>query len=131
MREELKPCPFCGETAALTEDNDPMYRWQVRSPHSHACFLAYSNANRHRSYETPAEAITAWNTRAAEVRIATLEGALRKQAEFVDNYFSPWGAWKTEWWEGEVSGHAAFSDGNALKHLANMARATLSPEREG
>jgi hypothetical protein len=51
---------------------------------------------------------------------------LKRIDEFVTNYFAPWGSWKTAWWEGEVSDDAAFSDNNALKHVANIARASLS-----
>lgn len=65
-------------------------------------------------------------TAPSESRIAQLEGALRRQAEFVDTYMQPWGAWKTAWWEGEVSDNAAISEDNALKHLANMARTALN-----
>jgi len=44
--------------------------------------------------------------------------------QFVDNWFAPWGAWKTAWWEGEVSE-------NALKHVANIvSRATPSQPDE-
>ncbi len=54
------------------------------------------------------------------------ERALKKIVEFVRNYFEPWGSWKTAWWEGEVSDEATFSDGNALKHVANIASKALS-----
>lgn len=47
-----------------------------------------------------------------------------KVRKFVDNYFAPWGSWKTAWWEGEVSDDAAYCAENALKHVANMVSAT-------
>ena len=52
--------------------------------------------------------------------------------KFIDDYLSPWGSWKTPWWEAEM-GDAAFSDHNALKHVANMLRrrpaTPTNPER--
>ncbi len=55
------------------------------------------------------------------------QDGLREALDFIDKFFEPWGAWKTVWWEGEVSDDAAFSDGNALKHVANiLRRAALS-----
>ncbi len=59
---------------------------------------------------------------------ATLrQDGLREALDFIDKFFEPWGAWKTAWWEGEVSDNAAFSDDNALKHVANiLRRAALS-----
>lgn len=50
-----------------------------------------------------------------------------KALKFIDDYLSPWGAWKTAWWEGEVGDDAAFSDNNALKHVANILRRPPSP----
>lgn len=50
------------------------------------------------------------------------EQAMREALEFVDKYLEPWGSWKTAWWEAEVSDDAAFSDNNALKHVANILR---------
>jgi hypothetical protein len=51
---------------------------------------------------------------------------LERIVKFIDDYFAPWGSWKTAWWEGEVSDDAAFSDGNALKHVANKLRVALA-----
>ena len=63
--EALKPCPFCGAgEAQIRNDGDPKYPWSVVSVHHYECFLMHSNVNRHRSYETEAEAIAAWNARA-------------------------------------------------------------------
>lgn len=65
---------------------------------------------------------------ALTAKVERLEEALRAQAQFVDDFFAPWGSWKTAWWEGWVSDHAAFSENNALKALANKARAALKGE---
>lgn len=56
--------------------------------------------------------------------------ALERIRKFVDDYKAPWGAWKTVWWEDEVSDQAAFSDDNALMHVANLASAALSLVRK-
>lgn len=57
--------------------------------------------------------------------------ALERIDKFVTDYLSPWGSWKTPWWEGEVSDEAAFSDDNALKHCANIARSALATLTKG
>jgi hypothetical protein len=61
-------------------------------------------------------------------RIGELEGAAKAVGEFADNYFQPWGAWKTAWWEGAVSDDAAYTAENAIKAMANLARAALTKE---
>ncbi len=73
---------------------------------------------------------------AAAMREGVDRGMVEEQAakleaigEFVDDYLSPWGSWKTVWWEGEVSDDAAFTDENALKHVANIARRPLAQGR--
>ena len=48
---------------------------------------------------------------------------------FIINYRAPWGAWKTAWWEGEVSDDAAFSADNAIMHIANKLRTTIARHR--
>lgn len=58
MSEELKPCPFCGAPAHL-EDADEMGAWVICTSISGECPV--EPVTRH--YETPAEAITAWNRR--------------------------------------------------------------------
>lgn len=49
-----------------------------------------------------------------------------RAVKFIDDFFRPWGASKTAWWEGEVSDDAAFTATNALKHVANILRAPPS-----
>ena len=51
--------------------------------------------------------------------------ALERIDKFITDYFSPWGSWKTAWWEGEVSDDVEFSDANALRHIAKIARSLL------
>lgn len=51
--------------------------------------------------------------------------ALTRIDQFVTKYREPWGAWKTAWWEDEVSDDAAFTADNALMHVANIARTVL------
>lgn len=48
---------------------------------------------------------------------------LKEATEFIENWFAPWGAWKTAWWEG-VSGDKPWSDANALLVLRDMLKAT-------
>lgn len=57
--------------------------------------------------------------------------ALERIDKFVTDYLSPWGSWKTPWWEGEVSDEATFSDDNALKHCANIARSARATLTKG
>lgn len=57
---------------------------------------------------------------------------IAEAVEFIDNWFQPWGAWKTAWWEGAVSDDAAMTEDNALKAVANiLRRAALATSREG
>jgi len=67
----------------------------------------------------------------AEARLAAQPGwawqGVESALAFIDKYFEPWGSWKTPWWEGEVSDGAAYSDSNALKHVANLLRRATPP----
>jgi hypothetical protein len=56
-------------------------------------------------------------------------GVVERIDKFVTDFRSPWGAWKTTWWEGEVSDEAAFTADNALLHIANIARTALQSHR--
>ena len=49
-----------------------------------------------------------------------------KVREFIDNWFAPWGSWKTEWWE-DVSRDREMTHANALLVL----RGLLPPTSEG
>jgi hypothetical protein len=40
--------------------------------------------------------------------------------EFIENWFSPWGSWKTAWWEMVVSDDVEMSDANALRALQKI-----------
>jgi len=63
---------------------------------------------------------------AASSHPASAGDETREALAFIDKFFEPWGSWKTVWWESEVSGDAAFSADNALKHVANILRRALS-----
>lgn len=115
---DLLPCPFCGGEAEMFVENDNRIEplvpgsnlrfdvfvnneyFGVKCP---KCDMAQTNPFIEREY-----AITAWNTRAAEARIATLEGALRRIADAPTAY-----------------------DGGSIAECRRIARAALSPEREG
>lgn len=51
-------------------------------------------------------------------------GVNDKAREFLNNWFAPWGSWKTAWWEGEVGDDVEMSDANALKHLTALTTKT-------
>lgn len=60
MSEELKPCPFCGGEASV--DLYHADDWQVTCIGSYSCHgwrVFEDNAG----YDSPEEAIKAWNTR--------------------------------------------------------------------
>jgi len=90
--------------------------------------FGYEDPEYPRNERTLARAILALSP--ASTDIGALREALERIDEFVRKYFQPWGAWKTVWWEGEVAGDAAFSDNNALKHVANIAKKALSATPE-
>ena len=58
-REELKPCPFCGETVILTvnDHNEGVFPWSIQCA---SCGGGTGN------YETKLKATAAWNRRANE-----------------------------------------------------------------
>lgn len=72
MSAELKPCPFCGGKAISAAQ-------MQGSPAIAVCITLGCAAEI--PARTEAEAITAWNTRASEARIAQLEGHLSYYAE--------------------------------------------------
>ena len=37
--------------------------------------------------------------------------------KLIDNYFEPWGSWKTAWWEFEVGDDKLFSGDNLLQEI--------------
>jgi len=59
----------------------------------------------------------------AEARAREAEARVEEALKFIDDYFAPWGSWKTAWWEDQVSDDAAFCGDNALKAVANKLRA--------
>ena len=98
MREALEPCPFCGEQVAthLHFKNSEGEFWTVPHTINFSCWIKAGNY-----FYSEAEAIAAWNTRAAlqsksslidEVREA-LEGAVlsldhcMSALNGVENYF--------------------------------------------
>lgn len=57
--------------------------------------------------------------------------ALRQINKFAEDFFSPWGSWKTAWWEGAVSDDKDFTTENALKAVAKTAREALTRLTKG
>lgn len=66
----------------------------------------------------------------ADAENERLRAALTRIEQFVRDFRAPWGSWKTAWWEGEVFDDAAFTEDNALMHIANVASATLTAKTE-
>jgi Lar family restriction alleviation protein len=56
---ELLPCPFCGEAASVFDDANHSTAWEA------ACCNSHCSAQPSVWGVTRAEAVTAWNTRAA------------------------------------------------------------------
>lgn len=61
----LLPCPFCGGDAVMRRDDDPGYPWYVTFEHEPDCTMYALPTDMFRSFSTEAEAIAAWNRRAA------------------------------------------------------------------
>lgn len=51
-----------------------------------------------------------------------------KVAAFFESYFAPWGAWKSEWWEG-VAGEQPFSAEAALRIVQDLVTAPAAEAR--
>jgi len=77
MSDELKTCPFCGGEASSFEDSGHSTAWEI------GCFNGQCSAEPHVWEKTKAEAIAAWNTRAA--RIEELEAKLVTQQHTLDS----------------------------------------------
>lgn len=60
MQSELKPCPFCGAPDIDPDAEDDNGRFYV------CCMNCWATASH---YETKADAIAAWNTRASDAEI--------------------------------------------------------------
>lgn len=60
-----------------------------------------------------------------DAQSAALKDALGPIQGFLDDYFSPWGSWKTPWWEYTVGDEVAFSDHAALRHVQKLVKAAL------
>lgn len=68
MKQELKPCPFCGNTNPLVYEepiDDKFSEWIVECD-NHYCPC---NPVAHDTYQSEEEAIQAWNKRAGEEKI--------------------------------------------------------------
>jgi hypothetical protein len=50
--------------------------------------------------------------------------------EFIENWFAPWGSWKTAWWEMAVGDDVEMTDANALKALRKILAARPSAHGE-
>ena len=59
----------------------------------------------------------------ALARAQELEARVEEALKFIDDYFAPWGSWKTAWWEDQVSDSAVFCGDNALRAVENKLRA--------
>ena len=66
MTDKLKPCPFCGGKAEITQI--PMAQFDAFTPHckNRKCVAFYIGYDDEGIYDTISSAIEAWNRRAGE-----------------------------------------------------------------
>lgn len=129
MRYELKPCPFCGgeaETCSHYFDDGDMTLWQVRCkerPYNveHPCYTADSFI----SFTTEAEAVEAWNTRAAvtdeQFAIAVHNADVWRKERTCEMKVSPGTAWRT------CSRCSAFVYYDAVTNATNVIQVRYCP----
>ncbi len=60
----LEPCPFCKGKGVMRRDDDPQYPWYVTFDHEPDCVMYAIPTDLFRSFETDAQAASAWNRRA-------------------------------------------------------------------
>lgn len=74
IKEELKPCPFCGSPALMSGDDDSGWCVTCQEPHC--------NCNARIPYcDTKEDAIEQWNTRAGE-RLSKIEALKEARKDF-------------------------------------------------
>lgn len=49
-----------------------------------------------------------------------MQTKIARVTEFLRQYLEPWGSWKTEWWERQVSATEPYSDEAALRHVLEV-----------
>lgn len=113
---------------ALRDDSTPIIRRLARNRIRLALEAALDNTAVE-GQEAISDAVhgALWDADAENER---LRAALTRIEQFVRDFRAPWGSWKTAWWEGEVFDDAAFTEDNALMHIANVASATLAAKTE-
>ena len=62
---DLMPCLMCGGEAVVRQDDDPGYPFYITFNHHADCMMYAIPTDLFRSFATEAEAIAAWNQRAA------------------------------------------------------------------
>lgn len=82
MRQELKPCPFCGSKArwATTMGGDDS--WEIQCSNNDCCLVVFSG-------NTGNETLAAWNTRALERTNAALLEALKHAVAHLETMAKP------------------------------------------
>ena len=63
-------------------------------------------------------------------RLAEAEKALREIRQDVENWFTPWGAWKTAWWEDFASDDHEYTSENFIKTIGRRAQAYFKRSAE-
>ncbi len=77
---ELAPCPFCGGTAVLRQDDDPGFPFYVTFDHADQCVMYAVPTDMYRSFATEAEATSAWNTRPITTDTQSRDGLVERVA---------------------------------------------------
>jgi Lar family restriction alleviation protein len=63
MTQEIKPCPFCGESSGLSFEDGSTHRWGVASCNSCGASAGETRREYPDNGEWHAAAIEQWNTR--------------------------------------------------------------------
>ena len=113
---ELKPCPFCGEGAEVycAHKSKLGEAWGIVHSGNWGCPVRFE-----RSFDTEAEAIAAWNTRAQSDAAALVE-ALAKRRPFVMEQVDA-GVWSLVLRFGK-----GIDSNQAMRETADVVRAALS-----
>ncbi|GEM_PF-3654627 len=123
-RETLKPCPFCG-SAPVVRETIEHYAADDKHPSgtfTNAYLVMCDECGTEQAAEYKSEAFEAWNRRGPAVPAEPVAAR-----EFIENWFAPWGSWKTAWWEMAVSDDVEMTEANALVAIRKLLATPAQP----